>query len=220
MIIPCSGFSGSFFQCMFFLLALGCQQSPQIFMWDSWHEARNDISEWGVSLQNSFGPILSWAVQLFSNKHSRIAIPLCLACYWHTIARLCGYHTEAVCKDSRKPLIWGQYFLESHSWRTRNLVNIQLPGFCRVCVSVNDLLLVDDYFCVKRFKIIGKVEFFFGWWMLSPCLLYYSCSYLSLWCAIWFVSGNARFTVTRRSAFRIPWCRARVEHAEYVHTWL
>ena len=64
------------------------------------------------------------------------------------------YHTEAVCKDSRKPLIWGQYFLESHSWRTRNPVNIQLPGFCRVCVSINDLLLVDDYFCVKRFKII------------------------------------------------------------------
>lgn len=113
---------------------------------------------------------------------------------------------DAVCKESRKPLIWGQCFLESHSWKTQNLVNTQLPGFCSVCVSVNDLYFVDGNFCVQCFKIIVKIEFFFGWWILSSCLLYDSHSYLSLWCVIWSVSGNASFTVAHRCALRIPWC--------------
>ena len=66
---------------------------------------------------------------------------------------------------------------------------------------------------VRRFKIILKAECVWGWWIPSPCWLYYSCSYLSLWCVIWFVSGDACFTVIRRSALKIPWC-ALVENAQ------
>ena len=42
-------------------------------------------------------------------------------------------------------------------------MNIQLPeAFDRVCLSVNGCLLVGDDFCIRRFKIILKVECVWG----------------------------------------------------------
>lgn len=72
---------------------------------------------------------------------------------------------DAVCKESRKPLIWGQYFLESHSWKRQNPVNTQLPGFCSVCVSGNSLYLLDDYFWVKCLK--NNVKHLILFWMMD-----------------------------------------------------
>lgn len=113
MIIPCSGSagsSGSFPQCMFFLLGSGMSAiSSDIYVrFMTWSQKRHF---WvGCFPAEWFWP---WSSpELFISSPRNIAGWLYLC--ERTIARLHEIpQREAVCRDSRKLSIWGQYFLES-----------------------------------------------------------------------------------------------------------